>query len=51
MIVESALRGEKNLALQALLNDPLIRDLDNAETMLDEMLLANREYLPRFFED
>jgi alpha-galactosidase len=51
MIVESALRGEKNLALQALLNDPLIRDLDNAETMLDEMLMANREYLPRFFED
>ncbi len=49
MIVEAALRGDRNLALQALLNDPLLQEVDGAERMLDEMLEANREYLPRFF--
>lgn len=51
MIVEAALTGDKNLALQALLNDPLVTlDPDKAERMLDEMLLANQVYLPWFFE-
>jgi alpha-galactosidase len=49
MIVEAALTGDKNLALQALVNDPLVREVEGAEKMLDEMLFANRQFLPRFF--
>ena len=49
MIVEAALSGNKNLALRALLNDPLVREFDGAERMLDQMLMANRQYLPQFF--
>jgi len=49
MIVEAALTGNRNLALQALLNDPLVREADSAEKMLDEMLIANKQHLPQFF--
>lgn len=49
MIIDAALTGDRNLALQALLNDPLTRDLDDASKMLGEMLEATREYLPQFF--
>jgi len=49
MTVEAALKGDKQLALQALLNDPLTRDFDDAARMLDEMLAATKQYLPQFF--
>jgi alpha-galactosidase/6-phospho-beta-glucosidase family protein len=49
MILDAALRGDRSLALQALLNDPLLGEVDGAEGMLDEMLAANRDYLPSFF--
>jgi alpha-galactosidase len=51
MIVEAALTGNRALALQVLLNDPLMRGLDVNSTakMLNEMLEANRAYLPLFF--
>lgn len=49
MVVEAALTGNRALAIQALANDPLLRDLATVEPMLDEMLEANRHYLPRFF--
>jgi alpha-galactosidase/6-phospho-beta-glucosidase family protein len=48
IIVEAALSGDRELALQALLNDPLVRNLDSAGLMLDEMLEANKQYLPQF---
>ncbi len=48
MIVEAALRGDRRLALQALLADPLIRDFRVVATMLDELLRANAEWLPQF---
>jgi alpha-galactosidase/6-phospho-beta-glucosidase family protein len=48
MIVRSALSGDKKLALQALVNDPMVYNLLNAEKMLDELLIANRLYLPQF---
>jgi len=50
MTVEAALNGDRDMALQALLNDPLVRDIDDAAKMLDEMLKATRSYLPRFFK-
>lgn len=49
-IVEAALTGDRQLALQVLANDPLITNLDGAERMFDEMLVANRPFLPRFFD-
>lgn len=48
MIVEAALRGDRELALQALSCDPLVSDWGRVPQMLDEMLAANREYLPQF---
>jgi 6-phospho-beta-glucosidase len=50
LIVAAAREGSRALALQALLGDPLCPpDLDAAAQMLDEMLAANRQYLPHFF--
>ncbi|MGD9048513.1 MAG: alpha/beta hydrolase family protein [Anaerolineae bacterium] len=51
LTVEAALTGNRSLALQALVNDPLLRELESAEPMLDEMLEANRRHLPKFFRD
>ncbi len=48
MIVEAALRGDRELALQALSGDPLVLNWESVPRMLDEMLAANREYLPQF---
>lgn len=48
LIVEAALRGDRHLALQALLNDPLVRDFRSAPRMLDELLEAHAAYLPQF---
>ena len=53
MTVEAAVRGDRGLALQALLNDPLcgaVRDFRHIEKMLDELLRANRKWLPLFFK-
>lgn len=50
IIVEASLTGDRELALEALVNDPLVGDLEDARAMLDEMLEANRKWLPQFFE-
>lgn len=47
MIVDASLKTDKRLALQALLSDPLVRNYDTAEKMLDELLKANSEALPK----
>jgi alpha-galactosidase/6-phospho-beta-glucosidase family protein len=48
LIVDAALAGNHALALQARLNDPLVRDVRLAPRMLDELLQAHAEYLPQF---
>jgi galacturan 1,4-alpha-galacturonidase len=48
MIVTAAQSGDRRLALQALANDPLITDLSKVGRMLDELLTANKRYLPQF---
>jgi alpha-galactosidase/6-phospho-beta-glucosidase family protein len=52
MTVQAALTGDRELALQVLFNDPLSSRLsvEQSKAMLDELLVAHREYLPRFFE-
>lgn len=48
LIVRSALEGDRQLALQAMANDPLVHDMGKAESMLDELLAAHAQYLPQF---
>ena len=49
MTAEAAVTGDRDLALMALTHHPLVCDYDQAKILLDEMLEANREYLPAFF--
>jgi 6-phospho-beta-glucosidase len=47
--VKAALEGGRDTALEALMAHPLVGDVAKALPMLEEMLEANRDYLPRFF--
>jgi len=49
LTVEAALTGDRDLVLQAMLNDPLVRNLEDAKKMTDELLEANKRWLPQFF--
>lgn len=52
-VVEAALSGDRAAALHAFLLDPTTQsqlDLEQTQALLDEMLEANRPYLPLFFE-
>jgi len=49
LCVDAAVRGDRNAALQCLLLDPVIRDMDIASQILDEYLITYREYLPQFW--
>jgi alpha-galactosidase len=48
LIIEAGATGDRNLVLQAMLLDPVIDNVRNAETMLDEMLKINARHLPQF---
>ena len=51
MIAEAALAGDRKLALDALLLDPLssaVLTLEQAERLLDEMMEVEAEFLPQF---
>ncbi len=49
LTVAAALTGDRKTALQAFLMDPLTREFDDAEKMMEELLEANKDYLPQFF--
>ncbi|HET7927915.1 MAG TPA: 6-phospho-beta-glucosidase [Actinomycetota bacterium] len=48
LTIEAAVTGDRSLALRALLANPLGPDADAAIGLLDAILDASREYLPRF---
>jgi alpha-galactosidase len=48
LAVDAAVTGSVELALQALLVDPMVNDIDQARALLDEMLDVQRDYLPQF---
>ena len=50
MTVQAALAGDRDLAVQAMSLDPLSAGADFSEIgkMTDELLMANRAWLPRF---
>ena len=48
--VDAAVTGDRQLALQALLLDPVITDLDVAQRILDDYLTTYQKYLPQFWQ-
>ncbi|NCP32579.1 MAG: hypothetical protein GW867_21420 [Armatimonadetes bacterium] len=49
LVVDAAVKGDRTLALQALVNDPQVVSLEEAEGLLADLLEARRAQLPRFF--
>lgn len=47
-LVEAGVHGDRNSALQALLLDPVVNGISQAEAILDEMLEVHKDYLPQF---
>lgn len=48
LAVEAAVTGSYHAALEALVANPLINSYYNAKAALDELLVAEKEYLPQF---
>jgi len=49
LTADAVVHGDRQLALQALLLDPVIRDMDTAKLVLDDYLVAYRDHLPTFW--
>lgn len=49
LTIDAATSGDRVLALKALMTNPLVGGYDVARPLLDALLEANREHLPRFF--
>jgi alpha-galactosidase len=50
LAVDAAVRGDRQLALQCLLLDPVITDLDVGKRILEDYLEMYRELLPQFWQ-
>jgi alpha-galactosidase len=48
MVVDTAVTGDRNLALQTLLMDPMINDIGRARAILDDYLATFAPFLPQF---
>ena len=48
LAVEAAVTGDKDVALRALMANPLVGRYDIARPLLDELLTINAGYLPQF---
>ena len=48
LVVEAAYKGDRELALQAMLLDPMVRDIDAGRAALDDLLAANARWLAGF---
>lgn len=49
LTVEAAVHGDRNAAYQALLAHPLGPKADKVQTVLEDMLETNRQWLPQFY--
>ncbi len=47
--ITAAVNGDREAAFKALLNHPLVHGADVAQQLLDELLEANKKFLPIFF--
>jgi len=50
LCVDAVVEGNREKALQCLLLDPVITDMDTAKKILDDYLTSYREYLPQFWK-
>jgi alpha-galactosidase len=50
LTVDAAVQGDRRLAMQALLAEPAVDSVANAQAMLDELLTVHAPYLPTFRE-
>ncbi|MCS3431138.1 6-phospho-beta-glucosidase [Klebsiella sp. BIGb0407] len=48
LTVEAAVKGDRHLALLALVSNPLVGDVETATAVLDEVIELNRQWLPQF---
>jgi len=48
--VDAAVEGSREKALQCLLLDPVITDVETARKILDDYLTSYKEYLPQFWQ-
>jgi len=48
--VDAAVEGNREKALQCLLLDPVVTDIDTAKKILDDYLTSYKEYLPQFWK-
>ena len=48
LVIDACYTGDKDLALQALLLDPMVNDIDRARAILEDLLTEFAEYLPQF---
>lgn len=48
LVVEAGATGDRQLALQALLLDPMVTDIDTARAILDDFLTEFAAFLPQF---
>jgi 6-phospho-beta-glucosidase len=48
LTIEAAIKGSKPAALQALTLHPLVKNGHNLKAILEEVLEANKQYLPQF---
>lgn len=51
LTIQAAITGDRGIALQALVHHPLVPSVTVAKALLEEMLEANKAYLPNFFKD
>ncbi len=49
LCIDSVVEGDRQKALQCLLLDPVITDLDVAKQILDDYLVTYKQYLPTFW--
>lgn len=49
LCVDSVVHGNRQLGIQSLLLDPLVDDLDIAEQLFDDIIAANKPWLPQFW--
>ncbi len=51
LTIEAAVEGDRQKALMALINNPLVHDLDTAQKLLTDILASHREHLGNFREE
>ena len=51
VLINAALSGSKDMAMKAMLVDPGCKGIDASAQMLDEILKANAQYMPRFSDN